>query len=175
MNVNGAIVNTTGVSASINTAAITINQRCARATPIMASIELSNTIPGTRALTVIARSFDSPTILTVWLRPIDILPEKLPLVLVLGSQRTDGSRISKTVRVIDQTAIAAVGAETMTAKIKIAETRRTSYPLPEFSSPYSRFTPNAYTFDAQVVTNTRPFATPSPLKCANSGIVFPLL
>src|SRR5258708_4002904 len=37
------------------------------------------------------------------------------------------------------------------------------------------FTPNAYTFDANVLTNTRPFETPSPLKCVNSGIVFPLL
>lgn len=97
MSVNGAMENTAAVSANIKTAATTIIQRRARATPIVASNVLSNTPPGTMALTVIAQSFDSPITFTVWFRPMDILPEKLPLVPVLGSQRTVGSRMSKNV------------------------------------------------------------------------------
>jgi len=97
MSVNGAMENTAAVSASIKTAATTIIQRRAPATPIVASNVLSNTPPGIRALSVIARTFDSPIIFTVWFRPVDTLPEKLPLVPVLGSQRTVGSKISKTV------------------------------------------------------------------------------
>jgi hypothetical protein len=97
--------------------------------------------------------------------PIDALIEPLPL-LAPGSQRTHGSNICEAVIAIARTAITAVGIETMIARIKIDETRRTLY---------SRLTLNEYTFDAQVVTNTRPFATPSPLKCVNSGIAFPLL
>ena len=100
MSVNGAMVNTTGVSASIKTAATKINQRRARATPIVASSVLSKhhaREPG--QLTVIARSFDSPFTLTdlhTSFGPMDALIDPLRL-LALGSQRTDGSNISETV------------------------------------------------------------------------------
>jgi hypothetical protein len=168
MNVKGAMVNTTGVSASIKTAATRINQPRRSATPIVASSVLRSTTPGTSAAVVTARSFDSPCPFTdrhTSFGPIDALIVPLRL-LALSSQRTHGSNISETVCVIDQIAIAATGAETITAQIKIDETRRTLY---------SRLTLNEYTFDAHVVTNTRPFATSSPPKCVNSGIAFPLL
>jgi hypothetical protein len=99
MSVNGAIENVRGVSASIKTAATKINQRRARATPTIASTVLSSTTPGTSALTVIARTFDSPIVVTdlhTSFGPIDLLIDCLPL-LGLGSQRTHGSNICETV------------------------------------------------------------------------------
>ena len=99
MSVNGAMVNTTDVSASIKTAAMKTNQRRRRAAPIVASSVLSNTPPGIRALTVMARSLDSPfTVADLHTPsgPINLLIDLLAL-LAPGSQLTQGSTSSETV------------------------------------------------------------------------------
>src|SRR5690242_8001900 len=123
------MVNATGVSASIKTAATRINQPRRSATPVVASTVLSSNTPGTSAAVVTARSSEPPCTVTdlhTSFGPIDALIDPLQ-PLAPGSQRAHGSRISETVRVIDQTATAATGAETITAKIRIDETRRTLY------------------------------------------------